>query len=158
TDGTTVAFDCGPQVFGCDIAQTGTYRLVVGALGDQSVGDYEIRFVDVPNSNENGALVSNGAVTGDLTIGDLDSFIFDQTANPTFQLRITDTRDRFTPEVWLYAPNGRLINRRTDGTTVAFDCGPDVFGCDVSQSGTYRIVVGALGDSSAGDYEVRLLQ
>ena len=52
----------------------GTYRLVVGDYGDTETGAYDIQLVRVLESNENGTLVNNGVVSGDITVGDIDTF------------------------------------------------------------------------------------
>ena len=60
-------FDCYSTSGSCRLNQTGTYRLIVSDSGSDDTGNYEIHYKRVLQSNENGALVNDGVVSGDLT-------------------------------------------------------------------------------------------
>ena len=53
--------------------------------------------------------MNDGVVSGDLTVGDIDSFVFDANAGEAAHIRVVDTNgDSFTPVVHLYNPDGTL--------------------------------------------------
>ena len=157
-DGVTVELDCGPSQPYCQLDQTGVYRLVIGDFNSADIGDYAIRFVDVSQTNENGSLTNDGVVTGDITLGDLDSFVFTADGGQAALIRVTDVTDgtgsSFRPEVWLYAPDGTLVGYDNDGVTVELDCGPSQPYCQLDQTGVYRLVIGDFSSADIGEYEV----
>jgi hypothetical protein len=148
-----VAFDCYTSA-NCELNQSGTYRLVIADRGLIYTGSYEVHFAKVTESNENGSLINDAAVLGDISQGDIDSFVFTANAGDSVHLRITDIDDgNFSPEVWLYNPDGTLLVRDNSTTTVAFDCYTSA-NCELNQSGTYRLVIADRGLIYTGNYEV----
>jgi hypothetical protein len=131
---------------------------VIGDFNSADIGDYAIRFVDVSQTNENGSLTNDGVVTGDITLGDLDSFVFTADGGQAALIRVTDVTDgtgsSFRPEVWLYAPDGTLVGYDNDGVTVELDCGPSQPYCQLDQTGVYRLVIGDFSSADIGEYEV----
>ena len=157
SDNVTVAFDCNVSPGNCQLNQTGTYRLVVADDGDNNTGSYEIRLARVLSTNENGALVNDGVVVGDITVGDIDTFVFEASAGEVLHIRVTDAgNSSFLPRVWLYNPDGSLNQESSNSTTVAFDCFATSSSCELNQTGTYRLVVADDGDNNTGSYEIRL--
>jgi RHS repeat-associated protein len=153
---TTVAFNCYSGASYCRLNQTGTYRLVVADYNDTNTGSYEIRLATVLQSNENGALVNDGVVIGDISVGDIDTFVFTATAGEAAHIRVVDTSgsSSFYPRVWLYNPDGTLNRVDSSQTTVAFDCYSGASYCRLNQTGTYRLVVADYNDTNTGSYEI----
>jgi len=165
--GDEVALDCYPSTaYGvCNLNQTGTYRLVVEDHLNDEIGSYEIRFLQVLQSNENGYLVNDGVVRGELSYGDIDSFVFEANAGEAVHIRAVDSSGTafFGPKIWLYNPDGTREAIAGHGTTydeVAIDCYPSTaYGvCNLNQTGTYRLVVEDHGNDVSGSYEIRFLQ
>ena len=74
---------------------------------------------------ENGSLLNDEIVSGELTAGDIDSFVFDANAGEAEQIRGVDTDgNSFQPTIWLYNPDGTLNDFDWDGTTAELDCFP----------------------------------
>ena len=157
TGTTTVAFDCYAGSSSCELTQAGTYRLVVEDNSGIYTGNYEIQLVRVLASNENGALVNDSVVSGDITVGDIDTFVFDASAGEVIHIRVVNTpSSNLSPKVWLYNPDGSLNQVRTGTTTVAFDCYAGSSSCELTQAGTYRLVVEDNSGIYTGNYEIRL--
>ena len=155
SDGVTVAYDCNVSPGNCQLNQTGTYRLVVEDNIHTNYGSYEIHFARVLSTNENGSLVNDGVVVGDITPGDIDTFVFDASAGEVLHIRVVDPNSRaFAPKVWLYNPDGSLNQVSSDNVTVAFDCNVSSGNCQLNQTGTYRLVVADNGNNNTGTYEI----
>jgi hypothetical protein len=155
-NGTTIEIDCGASNSDCNLLQTGTYRLVIADNGSTQTGDYEIHYARVTETNENGALINDGVVSGDITLGDLDSFVFDATAGESLHIRISDTSGggNFALDAWLYNPDGTLHKKYYNGTTIEIDCYTGSSSCELAQTGTYRLVIADDGSVQTGDYEI----
>ncbi len=108
--------------------------------------------------NENGALVKDGVVIGDISVGDIDTFVFTATAGEAAHIRVVDTSgsSSFYPRVWLYNPDGTLNRVDSSQTTVAFNCYSGASYCSLNQTGTYRLGVADSSDTNTGSYELRL--
>ncbi len=139
---------------GCRLEQSGTYRLVVTDYNDNGTGAYEIHYARVLQANENGPLVADGVVSGDITLGDIDAFTFEATAGESIHIRAADaTGSNFSPQIWLYAPDGRLVRWVWNRTVAALDCLPNAT-CSLEQSGTYRLVVMDYDTNDVGSYQI----
>ena len=100
------ALDCWSISFACELDQTGSYLLVAADSGINT-GTYEIHYKRLAISDENGALVNDGVVLGDLTKGDIDSYTFEATAGESVSIRMVEISGvNFQPIVSLYNPDG----------------------------------------------------
>lgn len=97
-------------------------------------------------------LVHDGIVSGDLTVGDIDSFVFTASAGDAVHIRVVS--DDIDPEVWLYNPDGTLNKHTWSFTTTAINCRATSNFCQLDQTGTYRIVVGDRDQVDAGVYDI----
>ena len=151
----TAEFDCYASASYCRLNQAGTYRLVVEDLSATNAGNYQIQYTRILESNENGSLTNDGVVSGDITVGDIDTYVFDVNAGEAAHIRVIDTNgDAFYPQLWLYNPDGTLNQRVSDQTTAEFDCYASASYCRLNQAGTYRLVVEDLSATNAGNYEI----
>ena len=154
-----VPFDCYSTSSSCQLNQTGTYRLVVEDYNSDDTGSYEIHFAQVLTSNENGSLINDGVVSGEITLGDIDTFVFDASAGEAAHIRVVKTSGvGFYPKVWLYNPDGSMYMVKYDygAGTVAFDCYATSSTCQLNQTGTYRLLVEDYYWDDTGSYEIRL--
>ena len=132
--------------------KTGTYTLVVGdAYPFNRTGNYDIYFARMPGANEGGTLTNGGVVSGEIDLGDLDSYTFTANAGENFQIRAADTSNSdFVPHIRLYDPSG---------SSVGSSAGQDVatLGGLIHTTGTYTIVVGdAYPFNRTGNYNLEL--
>ena len=152
---TTAELDCYSTSSVCRLNQTGTYRLVVTDNYNDRTGSYDIHYARVPETNENGALVNDGVVSGDISVGDIDSFVFGATAGEAAHIRVVDINgDSFYPKLWLYNPDGTLNRTDCDGTTAELDCYSTSSTCRLNQTGTYRLVVTDNYNDRTGSYDI----
>ena len=157
-DPLVITFDCYSASPDCRLRQTGAHRLVISDTRGDSVGSYKVAILRALKSNKNGALINGGVVTGNLSIGDLDTFVFEASESDPAHIRVTENNEEgVTPLVWLYNPDGSL-NRSKDGSpTVSFNCHSASPDCRLKQTGTYRLVIGAARDGDTGSYQVRFI-
>ena len=152
-----IGFACYAGSSSCELPQTGTYRLVITDDNNSHAGSYEVRLARVLQTNMNGSLVNDGVVTGNLALGDINSFVFDASAGEALQLNITaiNPSTNFTPWVRWYNPDGTLFKEATSDN-IGFACYAGSSSCELPQTGTYRLVITDDNNSHAGSYEVRL--
>ncbi len=145
------------MIYAAEISQAGTYVVMVndGATNGRSqTGDYQVQFAKSSTANEHGELVNGGFVEESITLGDLDTWVFDATSNQLLTLTVADLSSAlFDPEISVFAPDGSLFARTND-----FHAGM-LYNADISQSGRYVVMIndGATnGRSQGGDYQVHL--
>ncbi|NJN48007.1 MAG: peptidase, partial [Candidatus Competibacteraceae bacterium] len=71
----------------CTIDATGTYTVVV-ADWTSNTGTYDIYFTRAPGANEGGALINGGVISGQIDLGELDSYTFFANAGESVQIRV----------------------------------------------------------------------
>ena len=133
--------------------QTGTYTLLVqdGTGNRTEVGDYEIHFAKSLGANENGQLVNAGSVTGDISLGDLDTWTFEATEGERLNIHAVDLeRTDLFMYMTLYAPDGTYVNKAGYYTVAHF------YNLVATQTGTYTLLVqdGTGNRTEVGDYEI----
>ncbi|MCG5499136.1 esterase/lipase family protein, partial [Ectothiorhodospira variabilis] len=151
---TDAEFNCYSTSRSCKLEQTGTYRLVVASWGSSRSGSYVIHYAGVPQSNQSVPLVSNGVVSGELTVGDIDTFLFYAVAGDPAHIRVARTSGDLRPWVWLYNPDGTLVQTDWGSTDAAFNCYSTSRSCKLEQTGAYRLVVASWGATRTGEYNV----
>ena len=146
-------FDCWTVSFGCDLSQTGTYHLLVDESGVDT-GTYEIHYKRLAVSSENGPLVNEGMVKGELTKGDIDSFTFEAITGDSVTIQMTETSGTdFSPVLVLYNPDGTREYLASGVDDATLNCFTNSFACDLKQTGTYHLLVGESGIDE-GSYEI----
>ena len=63
-------------------------------IGSDASGSYDIRLLRVLAASGDGALVNDGVVSGDLTVGDIDAYVFDATAGEPLHIRVSAHGDK----------------------------------------------------------------
>jgi hypothetical protein len=133
------------------IAASGTYTVVVedtygGGIGSGDLtGNYNLHFVRVPGANEHGRLSGSGLASGQIDLGDLDSYTFSGNAGDSISISVAPTGE-LRPSVQLFGPSGNLLNS-TYGTGVV------TLTANLLQTGTYTVVIADIygGGIGAGD-------
>ena len=122
------------------LEQTGTYRVLIadddfyGAL----TGSYEIHFAQVPGANGDGPLVNDDRVSGEISVGDLDTYTMDLVAGESIIIRSADVAtSAFYPTLLLYGPDGSYV---TGVTGSSVDILNTIFH-QAAVTGTYTLVV-----------------
>ncbi|TXK97485.1 hypothetical protein BMR11_10185 [Methylococcaceae bacterium CS5] len=108
----------------------------------------------VPGSKDSKALINDGVVSGDLTIGDIDTFVFEASAGDAVHIRAAYTSGSQRIEAWLYSPDGTLIRYYPYNDTAEFDCYVSSSNCQINQTGIHRLVVADYGSDDTGNYEI----
>ena len=134
-------------------AQSGTYVLLVqdGTSRRDSVGNYEVHFAKSFGANENGTLINGGSVSGDITLGDLDTWIFEATEGERLNIQLVDVDDTgFLPFMTLYAPDGSRVGSVSNYMVT------NLYNIAASQTGTYILLVqdGTGRREQVANYEV----
>jgi len=122
---------------------SGTYRLTMVKTGDPIV----------VSAGDHGGPLTNGVThLGDIYIGDIDIWNFTASAGENITVRMGElvSGSSLTPAVWLYGPDGRLLD----------SMGNSGFAAEVSvratNSGTFTVVVGDFSNAWGGSGGYRL--
>jgi hypothetical protein len=145
---------CGdPGTF--TLPETGTYTITVGSNTDDSVGTYQFKVWDVPDSHEFNIAIgdtvtdgSPGAGAGNIeTPGVLDIYTFEAVAG---QRIFVDALDLDVNIRWqMTDPAGESI------FSTCLACGdPGAF--TLTETGTYTLTVGATRDDAVGTYQFKI--
>jgi hypothetical protein len=124
-------------------AGSGTYRLTLAKTGDPIV----------VSSGDEGGLMTNGVMhTGNLDVGELDVWSFTATTGDNLTVRMGElvNGSSLTPAVWLYGPNGALLDSYGAGGVAA------EVSARATNTGTFTVVVGDFSGFYAGSGAYRL--
>jgi hypothetical protein len=141
-----------------DAFSTGTYTLLVEDSTDfgripTGSGQYNLYFAQA-GANEGGRIYDGDLVTGQIDLGDIDSFTFTATAGQqaTLQLTRTSANPNFRPRMDVLFPNGTIWTSQWSGASVTLSG-------VLSPSGTYTVLVSDYEDSfpiGTGSYSLSL--
>lgn len=134
---------------------TYTVRVMDSSFGNDETGSYNLFYARAPGANDDGFLQNGERTSGEITLGDIDSYRFTANAGETVYLRAADTDSTqfvsadFTPAVLLLGPSGALITSAT-GALVA-----DVARA-LTVTGTYTVLVldESQGEDATGNYDL----
>ncbi len=137
----------------------GTFTVKVDGVAANATGQYRLTLVKVPGTmtlapGDEGGPMTNGVMhTGTIDVGDLDVWSFSAANGEALTIEIGEavSGSTLTPAVWLYGPDGRLLdsNSGTAAGQVNFRA---------TNSGTFTAVVGdfSSGYSGSGAYRLTL--
>lgn len=113
----------------------GVYTVVISDHYVTGSGEYQLFYTHVTGANEHGLLANDSINSGEITLGDLDSYTLNASAGDNLLLRIADINGtNFFPRVTLYAPNGSQISQAAHHTATGFNH-------TATMSGSYTVVV-----------------
>ena len=123
-------------------AGSGTYRLTLARTGSPIV---------ISPGDEGGPLTNGVMHIGTIELGDLDVWSFTATAGESFVLRMGELTagSSLTPALWLYGPNGALLDSFSAPTAAEV-------GFRATNSGTFTVVAGDFSGGYAGSGGYRL--
>ncbi|HET6349318.1 MAG TPA: hypothetical protein VFH88_09580, partial [Candidatus Krumholzibacteria bacterium] len=139
------------------VAQTGTYTLVLEDVGDDNTGTYTVSYLNLTagpltdgTDPDGGPITSAGVKTGTISgTGDLDAFTFTGNLGDRVLIDAVATSGAsFNTVIVLYPPNG--------GSYAAYT-GADRVDYQLTATGTWTILIEDNGLDNAGDYELSLL-
>ncbi len=138
------------------LAQTGTYTIVVEDFNNDDTGTYTISMMNVtagPYTNgsdlDGGAIVSADAKTGTMSgVGDIDCFTFSGTNGQRVIMDAVTTAGSLNTTIVLYAPSGATW------LTYTF---ADRLEAQLNATGTWSIVIYDNGYDTAGSYALSFL-
>jgi hypothetical protein len=102
---------------------------------------------------EDGALINGANHTGQISLGDLDSWTLTVNAGDFIQLSMAQTSGNLNPEIRLLSPTGEVLAHTYTGGSST-----ELIVYDAQVSGTYRVIVGDYQANSSGEYVIRLAQ
>jgi len=132
-----------------------TVRIRDDSSGEDETGSYNLYFANAPGANDDGTLPNGGKVSGEIELGDIDSYTFAASAGETVYLRVADTEttrfinSSFQPYIGLLSPSGAFLTG-SQGALVG-----DITRFLV-ESGTYTVVVfdESSGEDATGSYDL----
>ena len=144
--------DANVAALGDSATQTGTYTVVVldGSSSPAQTGGYELHFVRAPGATSGGALPSGGIVSGNIGLGEVESYNFTIQAGESYLVRASDTNGTgLRVRMLLYDPRGCFVAQDSD-TDVAALGGAAAF------TGDYTVVVvdGNSSPAQTGAYNI----
>ena len=143
-------FSSGTSFSDLELTQTGTYTVVVRDLSSDATGPYVLTavVVDEQVDADNVALTSGETFEGDLASGDIDTFTIDAESGESLFLNFSESgSSSFFPGVFIYNPDGSLLSSSDN-----FSSGTSFSDLELTQTGTYTVVVRDLSSDATGPY------
>ena len=137
------------------LADSGTYTLLVqdGTSGGQQTGSYDLYFTSAPGEIDGSILNSSSEISGEIDLGDIDSYRFPATAGDSVHITVADVEDsNFAPYVALYDPSGERVRTARGGRVANITSQP------LAITGDYTVIVqdGTTARAQTGPYVLRL--
>jgi choice-of-anchor C domain-containing protein len=135
---------------------SGTFTVVVNSFYEIGAGTYRINFAHAPGTpvvsagDEGGSLTNTAAYTGSTPTGDLDVWQFAANAGDTVTVQVgelTQTNGSYFPQLFIYGPNGVLLERPTDGASAYASF-------RATNSGAFNVVVNSYYPVGSGTYRL----
>ena len=142
-------FTTGGDLDQFTVNQSGTYTLVIRDRDAGNSGQYSLTAVVIDDTidADNVALTSGQTFNGSIGIGDIDTFTIQAQAGNSLLATFQESLNIFTfIEGSIFGPDGQLIQTVTDTT------GGDLDQVNLTQSGTYTIVIRDRDETFTGDY------
>jgi hypothetical protein len=119
---------------------------IIGELSEMTT------YITLPETVDwRGAMEPGETVEGSASNGEPDGWTFNVSRGESYTIEADAASEDFDPIIYLYGPDGILVDSDDDGGDVGLDSRLVV---ELRESGTYSIIVGAVGGS--GRYELRL--
>jgi large repetitive protein len=139
-----------------NVPAAGTYTIAVFDSNSDETGVYGLTATNLDNTpaltGDSGPIGSGVTKRGRIDYGDTDVHEFTAVANQSVVFWLSDiNRDLFTPAVYLVAPDGSLLV--TDANASA----ASGLSANLTQAGTYRIVVWNSTGVEVGDYAMTMV-
>jgi hypothetical protein len=115
-------------------ALAGIYTLQLASGLVRNSGDYDLHLARVPGAAENDFLIDGLSYPGELTLADLDTFVFPANVGDNITLDLMLLTGTFYSRIELYTPSGVLA----DSSTVA---GTASVAHQTTESGLYTVLV-----------------
>lgn len=108
---------------------------------------------DTGTPGEGGPLTNGANNTGEIFLGDLDTWTFEANSGDFIHLTMARTSGDLQPQIRLLSPTNDVV-----GHAATYGESTQVVVQDAPESGTYRVIVGDYGARYTGDYVLRLAQ
>ena len=133
---------------------SGTYRAIIRELDTDSSGSYRLHLAASAqpfyplSQDEGGGLASDQAVSGTLTLGDIDQWGFHASQGDQINIQLTETNGSgFNPFIAIFGPNAILVAVASGSDHASLDF-------EASAEGRYTIVIRESDADSSGNYEL----
>ena len=132
----------------------GLYRLVIQDYNNDHAGTYGV-FLSKPLSNQTDyPEITENKISGDIKLGEVDTFYFQMDQGKPFHLNVTDTSGTlFYPNVYLYSPDGTHVRNAHNSLTASLTYNNGYY-----QSGVYKLVIHDKDNDHAGSYDLRFIR
>ncbi|MCG6157735.1 FG-GAP repeat domain-containing protein [Rubinisphaera margarita] len=145
-------YNSSHQIQLLDLAVSGEYTIVVAENGGNTTGGYQHTFVQTPATHslpdDEGRLLSGETRTNTMIPGGLDVFTFEATAGDTIRYQLSELEaTNFTPWVTIVSPSKAVLYNTYYNTS------HDIELTELTESGTYTIIVAENGSNAGGTYE-----
>jgi len=133
-----------------DRVETGSYNLTLLQIGGSLIAPF-------PDADQDGGgILSGETLSGQLsTPSDLDGFSFEGMRGRRVRITLTRTSGDFCPDVQLYPPGG---GRWICADSCDFGSAAAELDCELTDGGTWTIVVDDYDRVETGDYNLTILQ
>jgi hypothetical protein len=112
----------------------GIYTLQVASGLLRNSGDYDLHLARIPGAAENGALIDGLSYPGELTLGDLDTFVFSAAVGDNITLGLVLLTGDFYSSIELYTPSGVLADSANVSGTASI-------AHQTTESGLYTVLI-----------------
>lgn len=138
--------------------QTGQYNVQLShrsVHGGTGAGPFSIHLSRVPGADEHGVLPNGSSKNGTLTLGDIDTYVFDADTGDTVSIQVVDTGNGeeadISPYVFLFNPDGSFRSSDSAGSVAG------LINTSLAQTGRYSVQVlhrSVHGGTGAGPYTI----
>jgi methylglyoxal synthase len=139
-----------------NVVQSGTYTINVTGSSN-TTGSYALSMFRSPATQtvdaDSGVITSGQRVTGAVDLGDLDVYTFSANAHDAIALAVGDlSASGFFPQIQLFGPDGAPLDASAGQTGAGIDQ------VNLTQTGTYSVVVRHAGDTFNGNYALTMFR
>ena len=149
----------GGEVGLTDLAQGGTYYVMVHDSFGNDAGDYALTAVRAPGPQpvdaDSGPIASGQRVSGSVGPGDYDVYTIPANAGTRLIAALSETgaeNTTFDPTLRLFAPDGSLLAQDFDNSVSAF-----IFTDPLAQAGLYTLLVSDSFGNDPGTYDLSVV-
>lgn len=142
---------------GIETPVTGTYTVLVMNYEGTGVGSYELHYARAPGARENGLLLNGVPTSGEISLGDIDSYYFYADVGDLISISMTDLEGGPTnipgdlyPYVLIYKPDGDLLGSARNASIATR------VGLRATESGIYTVKAMNYEGTGIGSYQLDL--
>jgi len=138
------------EIISDPLPTTGTYTILASDFFGDDSGEYNLTLERL-NPGSGPSISFGQTVSGNLVVGDLDTYTFSATAGNRVIIRMSQTSDTFlSPQLRLYSPDGTELNSSWHGWSA------EIISDLLPTTGTYTILASDFLGDDPGEYNLTL--